>query len=312
MLLMLPLLILLSHLLLAVRADYWLQRSWPLSSTCDSTSPSFSYVDTGASLLGGVPFGACHVNDGQNIATKYSCYNATTLQVNVWNTSYLNCNGPQPPGYPYTVAISGATGSCIPQPGGIASALGACVISSPLVYVPPASEPLINSIYSSTSNCSGTPYFISSASASLPACAAIVYFGGLSFGGGNAYPPPLTWGSIAISTTCGAGGNLTYSAYNSSTTCAGAPATTGVHISSGVCTTNGGSNLLVQGISPCPAAGGSAAAADLSTGAIIGIAIGGAAVFGLAATAFIFVGKRKSNRPVFSSSGDVTVMKPRA
>ena len=207
-------LLLLVSLLSVCAADYFLQRSWPLSSTCDATTPSFSYADLGPSELGaGNLWGQCVTSADNSYNTLYACYNSTHAQVTAWNP-VSNCTGTPYSGYPQIYALLGATGGCVTSPGGTGSAMAMCVISSS-PYTPLSSEPFVNVLYlqnssSSSVVCASPAAYIGSLSAAAPACSAILQPSG-AFSN-------FSWGSIAFSSPClpsGASGNMSYAIYNS-------------------------------------------------------------------------------------------------
>lgn len=308
-----------------VRADYWLQRSWPSSSTCDPSTPSFTYVDTGANFNiqnynnqnngKGVLLGMCNPT-GDGGSTLTSCNSPTSVTLNSWLSPIANCNmsQAQQSGYPQNASIANAgTGQCTQSPYGT-STLGMCVRSTP-PYVPYASEPVVTNIFSSNyvtdTNCSADyPTDISSASLALPPCATIAAFPTLSIDGSNGNAPTisaLAWGSISFTASC-MSGNVTSLYYSNFPLCVGTP--TSYNFTAGICTaTAPGVSVVMPFTSAC---GGGAAFAStaLSAGAIVGIVIGVIFLAGLAAAAFMFCGGGLKRKALFFSSDDVTVMKP--
>ena len=308
-----------------VRADYWLQRSWPSSSTCDTSTPSITYVDTGVNFNiqnynnnNGRPvtLGMCNsASDGSSTLT--SCYNSTYVLVNSWSSPTSNCNMSQPQltGYPTLMLIAQAgTGLCTANGG--SSTLGACMRSTSL-YVAYASEPVVTYSYSSNyvpePNCTADyPVSITSVSLALPPCAAVVNFASLYPDGGNNNVPTIPtqiWGSIAITASC-MSGNVSSTYYQSVPSCFGTPSSA-FNFTAGICTsTSSTSASLVMPFTSACGGGAAAASTSLSAGAIVGIVIGVIFLAGLAAAAFMFCGGGLKRKALFFSSDDVTVMKP--
>ena len=314
-------LLLLVCLMSPCAADYFLQRSWPNSSSCSTSTPSFSYVSLGPGDLTGTDsagnptaytYGQCvnasytDPNTGIFLVNSiYACANATHFLVSGWS-NFTNCTGPQSPGYPIYSSISGATGGCLTAPGGNGSAMAMCVPSA-LPYAPPASEPFTNSLFNASNSsavCGGQAQYAASLSAALSnGCSLIAQPSGPL----NA----ISWASIALSlASCqssGAAGSVSWSTY-SSTNCSG-PATSNLTNGTyGVCAQVGNVNVQLNG-PPCSQP--SAAADGLSGGAIAGIIIASLVVVGGVAAAAVMGGcSGGSRRPKTLLGGGETVMRP--
>ena len=171
------------------------------------------------------------------------------------------------------------TSACVPQAGGGGGSSATACVTSTTPYIPPASEPNYAYLFGPGGCTGGTPAYISSAAASLPACAAVA---------GPFAAPAAPWQSVAYTTTCttiNTADTAGFTFYAASTDCTGA-------VTAGAAPAPDGTCLQVQ-TSPaalfwqakgsgCAAAaaggsgsgGASGASAALSGGAIAGIVVG--------------------------------------
>jgi hypothetical protein len=172
----------------------------------------------------------------------------------------------------------------------------AMCVASASPYTTPASEPFVNYLYqqqdASGAVCTGQAAYVSSLSSSLATgvCSPIITPSGAFT---NA-----SWGSITVSSPCqssGASGNLSFTIYNTSTSCTGTVTATATNASLGSCVNIGGINFLPNSSAACPQpSDAGAAAAGLSGGAIAGIVIAVLVVVGGVAAVLLMGGVSSS------------------